>query len=138
MSSICRRVLQQTIQRLFQIANRLVGAALLHRVGDAVIDVMFQDELADLVERGAHGGYLRQHLVALPPFVPQSFQAGGVSCNPRQPLSNFLSCRLCSMGHPDLRRYIPYPPWGDNHSYYIASSPDVNPGMRGRTVMRFA
>ena len=43
--------------------------------------MLFQDRLADLVQRGAHGGDLRQHFDTFAVFVPKPFQTGGMAGN---------------------------------------------------------
>ncbi len=43
---------------------------MLDRLGDTVLDVVFQDGFADLVEPGTNRGNLRQHVIALTPLIP--------------------------------------------------------------------
>src|SRR5712692_3733422 len=105
--------LDQTIQRLFQIAYRLIGAAPVERLIDAVIDMLLQDHLADLVERRTHGGDLREHVLTVPPFLPQPFQAGSVPGDARQAFRDLLAGRLAVVRHGSPSEPIHLPPWGD-------------------------
>ena len=77
--------LHKPIQRIFEVANGLLSLAMLYRLLDAVFDVMLQDDFAYLVERGTHRRNLRQHVIALTPFFPQSLEAGGMTSDARKP-----------------------------------------------------
>jgi hypothetical protein len=80
--------LYKAIQRGFQIANSLFGIAMLDRLGDTVVDVVFQDGFADLVEPGTNRRDLREHIVTLPPFIPQPLEAVGMTGDARKPFGD--------------------------------------------------
>jgi hypothetical protein len=83
--------LHKAIQRGFEIANGLLSLAMLDRLLDAVFDVVFQDGFADLVEPGTDCCNLRQHVIALPPFIPQPFEAVGVTGDARKPFGDVFA-----------------------------------------------
>jgi hypothetical protein len=84
-------VLDKPIQRIFEVANGLLGLAMLNRLLDTMLDVIFQDDFPDLVERGANSRNLRQHIIALTAFCPQPLQAVGMTGDARKPFSYVLA-----------------------------------------------
>src|SRR5579883_3224452 len=76
-SGDCTR-LKQTIERLFKILERGFGAALLDCFLHAILDVVLQDRLGDLIQRRANRRDLREHLVAVATLFPHPFQTVGM------------------------------------------------------------
>ena len=85
------QVLYKPIQCLFEVANGLFGLAMLNRLLDTMLDVIFQDDFSDLVERGANSRNLRQHVIALTAFFPQPLQAVGMTSDAREPFGDVLA-----------------------------------------------
>ena len=84
-------MLDKSIQRIFEVANGLPGLAMLNRLLDTMLDVIFQDDFPDLVERGANSRNLRQHVIALTAFFPQPLQAVGMTGDAREPFGDVLA-----------------------------------------------
>lgn len=59
--------------------------------GDGVLDVVFQDSLAYLVERGAYSCDLCQHIVTLAPLFPQPLKAIGMTGDAGEPFGDVLA-----------------------------------------------
>ena len=83
--------LHKPIQRIFQVANGLFGLTILHRLLDAVLDMMLQDDFPNLVERSTDSRNLRQHVITLAAFFPQPLQTVGMTGDAREPFSDVLA-----------------------------------------------
>jgi hypothetical protein len=84
-------VLHKPIKRIFKVANGLFGLTILHRLLDAVLDMMLQDDFPNLIERSADSRNLRQHVIALAAFFPQPLQTVGMTGDAREPFSDVLA-----------------------------------------------
>ena len=92
--------LHKPIQGIFEVANGLLRLTMPDRLLNAVLNVLLQDGFAHLIERGTHRRDLRQHVVAVPAFFPQPFEAAGVTGDAREPLGDLLAGSIvCYMGH---------------------------------------
>lgn len=85
-------MLYKTIQRIFQIANRLIRLTMLHRPGDTMLNMLFQDSFAHLVERSTNRRNLCQHIIAIAPFFPESLETIGMTGDTCEPFSDIFTC----------------------------------------------
>lgn len=104
------RLTYEQIQRFFQASNRRLGFASCGGILDAVLYAVLQHHPADLIKGCPNGSYLRQHLVALTAFVPETLKTGRVPGYSCKPLGDFLADRFIPMRHEFVLSF--YPPGG--------------------------
>ena len=64
----CYASIHEFFDRLIQLIDGLLVTGL-HGIGQAVVDVVFQDDLCGVIERRAHGRKLDEHLSAVAPVL---------------------------------------------------------------------
>lgn len=55
-----------------------------------MLNMLFQDGFAYLIERGTHRSDLYEHFITVSPFRPQPFEAVGVTGDACKPFSDLL------------------------------------------------
>ncbi|HXZ05642.1 MAG TPA: hypothetical protein VEH81_12475 [Ktedonobacteraceae bacterium] len=83
--------LHKSIQCGFQVAYSLFGLAMFHRFRHAVLDVMFKNGLAHLVETGTYRSDLGQHVVAFTPLVPKPLETVGMTSDASEPFGDLFA-----------------------------------------------
>jgi hypothetical protein len=101
---------------------------MLHRLVHTVCDMLFQNGFAHLIERGANGRNLCQHVIAFAAFFPQPLQTVGMTGDACEPfgdvLARWIVCQMRHRGYNFPESNLPSPLGG-----YLASISTIHSAL---------